>query len=87
MICLSLSLRIGHPIENDSFRHVGDTETMCITVQQYNTLAQLAPEIEKLKATVKNMKEFIELKDKQIHELKMKTTFPNLREVRTSRVS
>lgn len=83
----SLSVQIKHPIENDSFGHVGGTETMCITVQQYNTLVQLVPEIEKLKETIKKMKELIELKDKQIHELKKKTTFPNLREVRTSRVS
>lgn len=54
-------------------------EMKVLTIQQYNRLVQLIPQVEELKETIRNMKALIEKKENEIN--KFKKTFSNLRTV------
>lgn len=66
---LDLSLNNLH-IEDDEAEDEAEdgTHLKAIPLQQYNDLMQLIPQVEKLKNTVKRLKNAIKLKDAQLRE-------------------
>lgn len=73
-------------IANDLSSHVRDSEMEMkdMTVEKYNELVQLIPQIEKLKETIRKMTLLIETKNTQIDELKKVNSFANLKDVSIS---
>lgn len=50
--------------------HVGVTPEKIISIQEYKTLMQLIPEVNKLRISIEKMKEVIQSKDSQLKDLR-----------------